>query len=860
MDKEKTTTPAEGQERKTLTLKLKLPAATASEPKVAPAKNSESKRISNSLVQVTIKGRKKESSPTPETRPDTKTLSKNEFEARKRALINIENEQEVEEEIDVLSKIKQSEASKPEPVEIKEKLEEEKEEEKEVLIVENKEPAPVIKEESTRDDLYQVDNFDVRSKIKQSIATQNQERVQREKMLEEKKKLEQEKLEQEKEKKKFKKHVKTGKSFEEEEAESKKVKSNDVKKEKFNSRRLLQTFIVDDEGNSTDDGGYRKGRKKFKPHVQEQKEYKKIVNEVVLPELITVSDLAERMAEKTGDVVKKLFTMGMVATSNQVIDADTAELIAQEFGHTVKRVKASDVEDIIDVENDSNIESKERAPVVTIMGHVDHGKTSLLDAIRATDVVSGESGGITQHIGASRVKTSSGKHITFLDTPGHEAFTEMRSRGANATDIVVLVVAADDGVKEQTIEALNHAKAANVPIIVAVNKIDKLGADSSRVKYELLQHEIVAEDLGGTVIFVEVSAKEKINLDKLEEAILLQAEILELKAPYEGKSSGVVIETKVDPSKGVVATILVQRGTLDIGDIIVVGTAFGKVRKMHDDHGKNLKQATPSMPVEILGLDSAPDAGDQFVEVSEEKQARDIIAYRERKRRDEKSLKNAAKSTDDIFKQAGKSGVRYLPIIIKGDVHGSVEAISGSLTKLNTEEVGIKIIHSATGGITEGDISLSSVSGAIIIGFNVRTNSAAKELARLKNVDIRYHSIIYNVVDELKLMLGGMLQPIKNEEYQGQAQIRQVFKVSGAGKIAGCSVIDGTIKKGAKVRLLRSDVVIYDGTLRTLKRFKDDVKEVKNGFECGIALDNYDDIKEGDIIECYEIVEQKRSL
>lgn len=852
MDKEKTTTPVEGQERKKLTLKLKLPtAATSAEPKVVPAKNSENKRISNSLVQVTIKGRKKESAPAPETKSNTKTLSKNEFEARKRALKNVENEQELEDEIDVLAKIKQSEIIQSEPAPNEEQVEEK---------IEVKEVAPKKEEVEKQDDLYQVDNFDVRSKIKQSIETQNQERAQREKMLEEKRKLEQEKLEQEKEKKKFKKHGKVGKSIDEEEAESKKVKSVDIKKEKFNSRRLLQTFIVDDEGNSADDGGYRKGRKKFRPQVQPQKDYKKIVNEVVLPELISVSDLAERMAEKTGDVVKKLFTMGMVATSNQVIDADTAELIIHEFGHTVKRVKASDVEDVIDVENDPNLESKERAPVVTIMGHVDHGKTSLLDAIRATDVVSGESGGITQHIGASRVKTSSGKYITFLDTPGHEAFTEMRSRGANATDIVVLVVAADDGVKEQTIEALNHAKAANVPIIVAVNKIDKPGADSSRVKYELLQHEIVAEDLGGTVIFVEVSAKEKINLDKLEEAILLQAEILELKAPYEGKSSGVVVETKIDSSKGVVATVLVQRGTLDIGDIIVVGTAFGKIRKMHDDHGKNLKQATPSMPVEILGLDSAPDAGDQFVEVAEEKQARDIIAYRERKKRDEKSLKNAAKSTDDIFKQAGKSGVRYLPIIIKGDVHGSVEAICGSLTKLNTEEVGIKIIHSATGGITEGDISLASVSGAIIIGFNVRPNASAKELARLKNVDIRYHSIIYNVVDELKLILGGMLQPIKNEEYQGQAQIRQVFKVSGTGKIAGCSVIDGMIKKGAKVRLLRSDVVIYDGTLKTLKRFKEDVKEVKNGFECGIALDNYDDIKEGDIIECYEIVEQKRSL
>ncbi len=861
MDKEKNTTnQPEAQKdagRSKLTLKLKLPsagaAAPAVDPKAATNKNAENKRISNSLVQVTIKGRKKDttSTPAPE-KSDGRNLSKNEFEARQKALSNLTNA--VDDEFDndkfsVLSKIKKAEIAESEPEQI----------EPEIV---SEIPAPEVEkpvEEPTKEKVstYEVDGFDVRSKIKQSIADQNILKAQREKMLEERKKAEQEKAALIKDKKNPKKQGKTGKFTDEEEVENKKSKLAEIKKEKFNPRRLLQTFIVDDE----EKFGYRKDRRgKNKVQIQDNKEYKKIINEVILPELITVSDLAERMAEKTGDVVKKLFTMGMVATSNQVIDADTAELIIHEFGHTVKRVKASDVEDIISTEEEANIEKLDRAPVVTIMGHVDHGKTSLLDAIRTTDVVSGESGGITQHIGASRIKTASGKYITFLDTPGHEAFTEMRSRGANATDIVVLVVAADDGVKEQTVEAISHAKAAGVPIIVAVNKIDKPGADSTRVKNELLQHEIVAEEMGGDVIFVEVSAKQKINLDKLEEAILLQAEVLELKAPYAGKASGVVVETKVDPSKGVMATVLVQKGTLDIGDIIVVGTAFGKVRKMHDDHGKNIKQATPSMPVEILGLDTAPDAGDTFVEVSEEKQARDIISYREKKKRDEKSLRNTAKSTDDIFKQAGKSGVRYLPIIIKGDVHGSVEAISGSLTKLNTEEVGIKVVHSATGGITEGDISLAAVSGAIIIGFNVRANAQAKEAARVKNVDIRYHSIIYNVVDELKLMLGGMLEPVKSEEYLGQAEIRQVFKVSGSGKIGGSSVIDGMIKKGAKVRLLRAEIVVYDGTLKTLKRFKDDVKEVKQGFECGIALDNYDDIKEGDIVECYEIVEQKRSL
>jgi translation initiation factor IF-2 len=833
--------------RSKLTLKLKLP--SSSDPKSLALKNAENKRISNSLVQVTIKGRKKDPA---STQSNSQNLNKNEFEARKKALRNSSNEEEYQaDKFDVLSKIKKTET-----------IEEEIITTPEVETISISEPEVIAETtpktiEKNQNEAYQVDNFDVRNKIKQSVADQNRVKAEREKMLEDRKKVEQTKLTLDKDKKKPVKKAKNSKFDEEEEAEKNKKKLAFEKKEKFNPRRLLQTFIVGDEDRSD----YRKKSKhKNKLEAQTGKEYKKIINEVILPELITVSDLAERMAEKTGDVVKKLFTMGMVATSNQVIDADTAELIVAEFGHTTKRVKASDVEDIISTEEEGNIEKLDRAPVVTIMGHVDHGKTSLLDAMRSTNVVSGESGGITQHIGASRIKTASGKYITFLDTPGHEAFTEMRSRGANATDIVVLVVAADDGVKEQTVEAISHAKAAGVPIIVAVNKIDKPGADSTRVKNELLRYEIVAEDLSGDTIFVEVSAKDKINLDKLEEAILLQAEILELKAPYQGKSSGVVVETRIDPSKGVVTTVLIQKGTLDIGDIIVAGTAFGKVRKMQDDRGKNIKQATPSMPVEILGLSTAPDSGDQFVEVDEEKQARDIISYREKKKRDDKNLKNVAKSTDDIFKQAGKSGVKYLPIIIKGDVHGSVEAIVGSLAKIGTEEVAIRIVHSATGGITEGDISLAAVSGAMIIGFNVRANVQAKELARTKNIDIRYHSIIYNVVDELKLLLGGMLEPVRSEEYLGQAEIRQIFKVSGSGKIAGCSVIDGTIKKGAKVRLLRENVVIHDGTLKTLKRFKDDVKEAKSGFECGIALDDFDDIKEKDIIECYEIVEQKRSL
>ena len=721
----------------------------------------------------------------------------------------------------------------------------------------------VFKEKKESLDL---DNFDVRNKIKQSVAITNREKEEREKIIGERKKLEDEKLALEKiEKEKKSKQKKftsnpssNTPSFEKEDSFAKKGKPS-FRDDRSSSKKF--TYIVDEDGSYSDSFSRKRKRQKLKQQQleQSQKEYKKVAREVMLPELITVSELSDRMSEKAGDLVKKLFVMGMVATSNQVIDADTAELLVVEFGHTAVRVSHSDVENILE-EDDPTVEKLPRAPVVTIMGHVDHGKTSLLDAIRTTDIVSGESGGITQHIGASRIKTNCGKYITFLDTPGHEAFTEMRSRGANVTDVVVLVVAADDGVKAQTIEAIHHAKAAGVPIIVAVNKIDKPDADPQRVKNELLSYDIIAEDLGGDVMFIPVSAKNKINLDKLEEAILLQTEVLELKAPYSGKSSGVVIESRIDPAKGVVATLLVQKGTLDISDLIVVGTSYGKIRKMTDDKGKNIKIATPSMPVEVLGLDNVPNAGDRFVEVSEERQAREIISYRSRKDKEEKSLKNSARSFSDIFKESGKGTLKYLNVIIKGDVHGSVEALQGSITKLNTDEVAIKVIHSATGGITETDISLAAVSGSIIIGFNVRANVAAKELIRVKNIDVRYYSIIYNVVDDLKLLLSGMLEPTKNEEYLGQAEIRQVFKVSGVGKIGGSTVIDGVLKRSAKARLLRDNVVIYDGVLKTLKRFKDDVKEVKSGFECGIAFENYEDIKEKDMVECYEIVEQKRSL
>jgi translation initiation factor IF-2 len=436
----------------------------------------------------------------------------------------------------------------------------------------------------------------------------------------------------------------------------------------------------------------------------------------------------------------------------------------------------------------------------------------------------------------------------------------MRLRGANVTDIVILVVAADDGVKEQTIEAINHAKAANVPIIVAVNKIDKPGANPQVVKNELLSHGIIAEELGGDAMFVNVSAKAKTNLDKLEEIILLQAEMLDLKAPYVGRSSGVVIESRVDAGKGVVATLLVQKGTLDVADLIVVGTSYGRVRKLSDEVGKNIKSATPSMAVEVLGLDHAPSAGDKFMEVIEERQAREIISYRARKEKEEKAMKNSAKSLANIFKESGKGNLKHLNVIVKADVNGSAEAINGSLLKLNTEEVAIKVVHMATGGINESDINLAAASNTIIIGFNVRANAAAKEMARVKGVDIRYYSIIYNLVDDMKLLLSGMLEPTKNEEYLGQAEIRQVFKVSGSGKIAGAYVTDGLLRRNARIRLLRDNVVIHDAVLKTLKRFKEDAKEVKSGFECGFSIENYEDIKEKDTIECYEIVEKKRVL
>ncbi|MFZ4540478.1 MAG: translation initiation factor IF-2 [Rickettsiales bacterium] len=585
----------------------------------------------------------------------------------------------------------------------------------------------------------------------------------------------------------------------------------------------------------------------------------KIVREVQIPEIITVQELANRMAERAVDVIKELLKLGTMATVNQAIDADTAEIIVESMGHKPKRVSDADVEEHIDNEVEDASKLTPRPPVVTIMGHVDHGKTSLLDALRKTDVVAGEAGGITQHIGAYQVTLGTGEKISFLDTPGHEAFTAMRQRGAKVTDIVVLVVAADDGIMPQTIEAINHSKAAGVPIIVAVNKIDKPGADSSRVKTELMSHGLVPEEFGGDTMVIEVSAKEKKNLDKLQETILLQAEVMELKANADRRAAGAVIESKVDRGRGAVATVLVQRGTLRVGDLIVAGGAYGRVRALINDKGVNIDEAGPSVPVEVLGLDQPPEAGDEFAVVENEKSARDIVEYRREKEKKRISVASA-KSVDQLFAIAGKTSAKEFNVIVKSDVHGSAEAIVGSMNKFNGDEVKVRVLHSAVGAINESDITLAQATGAMLIAFNVRPTPKAKELAQAQKVEIRYYSIIYNVIDDIKAALSGLLSPERRENFIGYAEIREVFNITKYGKVAGCMITEGIVKRGAKVRLLRENVVIHEGTLKTLKRFKDEVKEVKSGFECGMAFENYEDIRAGDMIECFEIQEFARTV
>ncbi len=595
---------------------------------------------------------------------------------------------------------------------------------------------------------------------------------------------------------------------------------------------------------------------------QEPKE--KTIREVILPETITVQELSNRMAESAREVIKTLMKMGVMATSTEMIDADTAELIIEEFGHKVKRVTDADVEIGLDDHEDTEDELEPRPPVVTIMGHVDHGKTSLLDALRETDVASGEAGGITQHIGAYQIELSSGDKITFLDTPGHAAFTEMRARGANITDIVVIVVAANDSIMPQTIEAINHAKAAEVPIIVAINKIDLPDANINKVKQDLLQHDVVIEDMGGDVQCVEISAKKKVNLDKLEEAIILQSEILELKANPNRSAQGFVVEAKIEKGRGSVSTVLIQKGTLRIGHVFVAGATYGKVRALIDDKARHIKEALPGQPVEVLGANSTPLAGDIFNVTRDESQAREIAEYRTQKSKDIKAASAVSGRTtmEQLLLQREQGESTKLPVIIRGDVHGSVEAIVGSLNKMVEENEGIEIniLHTGVGGITESDVILANASGALIIGFNVRANTQARAMATRDKVDIRYYSVIYNVIDDAKALLTGMLAPTIREKYIGQAKIKEVFNITKVGKIAGCEVSEGSVKRGSKVRLLRDDVVIHEGMLKTLKRFKEEVKEVKEGQECGMAFEDYDDLKKGDIIECFELIEESRVI
>ena len=602
----------------------------------------------------------------------------------------------------------------------------------------------------------------------------------------------------------------------------------------------------------------KRAREKEKRKLDQQKQ-SKVYREVIIPETINIAELANRMTERVADVMRELKKLGISAENNEFIDADTAEIIVTSFGHTAKRIQESDIENVLNSNDDENdIES--RAPIVTVMGHVDHGKTSLLDALKSTDVVSTEAGGITQHIGAYQVNLANGKAITFIDTPGHEAFTEMRTRGAKVTDIVVLVVAADDGIKMQTIEAINHAKAANVPIIVAINKIDKPDINLDKVKNELLIHDLVAEELGGDIMIVPISALKRINLDKLEEAILLIAEMQDLKANPKANAAGVVIEAKIDKNKGVISTIIVKKGTLRSGDLIVAGTSYGRIKRMINYKGQSINLAGPSMPVEIFGLNEAPLGGDNFDIVKNEKQARDITEYRKRLIK-EKNVNDNKVDLESMFAApVSNIKVKELPMIIKGDVQGSIEAIIGSLNKLPHDEVKIKILHQAVGGITESDVSLAKATGAIVIGFNVRANNNTSIGNDKDKVDIRYYSIIYNLIDDIKILFSGMLSPILREQYIGSVDIREIFNITKIGKIAGSYVTKGIIKRGAGVRLIRNDIVIYEGKLKTLKRFKDEVKEVRENFECGIAFENFEDIKIGDKVEVFETIEEKKQL
>ncbi len=651
--------------------------------------------------------------------------------------------------------------------------------------------------------------------------------------------------------------------------EKKKVDNKPAPKKNVQQPRLKNKLTI----NNFDNRGRERSLASMRRHQQKQLHRQKMLQaggkravkekvsrEVVIPDMITIQELSNRMTERAVDVVKFLMKQGEMLQPSDNIDTELAELVVEEFGHTVKRVSEADIENDFWADEEYEENLIVRPPVVTIMGHVDHGKTSLLDAIRKTNVTEGESGGITQHIGAYQVETAGGNKVSFIDTPGHAAFTEMRSRGAKVTDIVVLVVAANDGVMPQTIEAIHHAKAAEVPIIIAINKVDLPDADPNRVRTELLQQEIVVEGMGGDIQDVEVSAKTGENLDGLLEAITLQAEILELRANPERSAEGFVIEAKLERGRGTVTTVLVQRGTLNIGNIMVAGKAWGRVRALVDDLGSNMKEAGPAMPVEVLGMDKPPSAGDQFAVVESEAKAREITEYRERKERSLEISSGKMTSLEQMMSQLEAAELKTFPLILKGDVQGSVEAIKLALEKLGNEEVSAKIIHAGAGGINESDINLAHAAGAVVMGFNVRANRMAQAAAEKEGIEIRYYSVIYDLIDDVKMAMSGMLDPTLKENYLGHARIQEVFDISKIGKIAGCKVTEGRIERGASVRLIRDDIVIHEGNLKTLKRFKDEVKEVLNGQECGMAFAKYEDLQEGDIIEAFTIEKVARSL
>ena len=630
---------------------------------------------------------------------------------------------------------------------------------------------------------------------------------------------------------------------------------------KERGRLTLVTALRADEVRERSVASFRRRTQRLKGHTSNEPK-EKLVREVTIPDVITISDLANRMSERAVDVIRLLMQQGQMLQINDTIDADTAQLIAEEMGHSVRRVSEADVEEGLFDKVDETEATVSRAPVVTVMGHVDHGKTSLLDAIRSAKVAEGEAGGITQHIGAYQVTAPSGAKITFIDTPGHAAFTAMRARGAKVTDIVVLVVAADDGVMPQTVEAIDHAKAAKVPIIVAINKIDKADAKPDRVRTDLLQHEIQVESMGGEVVDVEVSATKQTNIDKLLEMIGLQAEILDLKSNPERPAEGTVIEAKLDRGRGPVATVLVQRGTLRVGDLVVAGAEWGRVRALVSDTGDPIETAGPSTPVEVLGFSGTPDAGDRLAVVENEGRAREVTDYRARQKREKSTARASGMrgSLEQMMAQAKTSGRKEFPLVIKADVQGSLEAVIGSLEKLGTEEVAARVLHAGVGGISESDVTLAEASGVPIIAFNVRANKEARGAAERAGIEIRYYNIIYDLVDDVKKAMSGLLPPTLRETMLGNAQILEIFKVSKVGNIAGCRVTDGTVERGANVRLIRDNVVIHEGKLSQLKRFKDDAREVSAGMECGMAFEGYQDMRAGDVIECYRVETIQRSL